>query len=59
MEAMEEKKAENIRHRPQGGDAKGLGVAITPCGLLCFCFAILGPHPQHLEVPRLGVHSEL
>ena len=24
-----------------------------------FFFAILGPHPQHMEVPRLGVESEL
>ena len=22
-------------------------------------FAILGPHPQHMEAPRLGVESEL
>ena len=25
--------------------------------LFCFCFS--GPHPQHMEVPRLGVKSEL
>ena len=24
-----------------------------------FFFAFLGPHPQHMEVPRLGVKSEL
>ena len=24
-----------------------------------FFFAFLGPHPQHMEVPRLGVESEL
>ena len=26
--------------------------------LVCF-FVFLGPHPQHMEVPRLGVKSEL
>ena len=26
-------------------------------GFLLVCF--LGPHPQHMEVPRLGVESEL
>ena len=25
---------------------------------LCL-FAFLGPHPRHMEVPRLGVESEL
>ena len=25
--------------------------------LFCFCF--LGPHPRHMEVPRLGIQSEL
>ena len=24
-----------------------------------FFFSFLGPHPQHMEVPRLGVKSEL
>ena len=24
-----------------------------------FFFVFLGPHPQHMEVPRLGVESEL
>ena len=24
-----------------------------------FFFSFLGPHPQHMEVPRLGVESEL
>ena len=24
-----------------------------------FVFFFLGPHPQHMEVPRLGVESEL
>ena len=26
------------------------------CLFVCFCF--LGPHPRHMEVPRLGVKSE-
>ena len=24
-----------------------------------FCFVFLGPHPQHMEVPRLGVELEV
>ena len=30
-------------------------------GFFCFLFvfSFLGPHPQHMEVPRLGVQSEL
>ena len=28
-------------------------------GIFIFIFAILGPHPLHMEVPRLGVESEL
>ena len=27
--------------------------------LFFFFFALLGPHPWHMEVPRLGVESEL
>ena len=26
---------------------------------LFFIFVLLGPHPWHMEVPRLGVASEL
>ena len=25
----------------------------------CFCFVLLGLHPRHMEVPRLGVKLEL
>ena len=28
-------------------------------GGLFICFIFLGPHPQPMEVPRLGVESEL
>ena len=28
-------------------------------GLFCFVFVFLGPHPRHVEVPRLGVELEL
>ena len=31
----------------------------TELELFFFFFAILGLHPQHMEVPRLGVKSEL
>ena len=27
--------------------------------LFFFLFVFLGPHPQHMEVPRLGVEPEL
>ena len=27
--------------------------------LFCFAFCFLGPHQRHMEVPRLGVKSEL
>ena len=27
--------------------------------LFIYLFALLGPHPKHMEVPRLGVKSEL
>ena len=27
--------------------------------LFVFCFVLLGPHSRHMEVPRLGVKSEL
>ena len=30
-----------------------------PSGLFAFCFWFLGPYSWRLEVPRLGVHSEL
>ena len=26
---------------------------------MCVCFVSLGPHPRHMEVPRLGVQLEL
>ena len=34
---------------------------LTPSGLFWtyFFFVFLGPHPRHMEVPRLGVKSEL
>ena len=31
----------------------------SPLLTVLFCFVFLGPHPQHQEVPRLGVESEL
>ena len=27
--------------------------------MVLFCFFLLGPHPRHMHVPRLGVESEL
>ena len=37
-------------------------IIITKCGaffLFFSLFCFLGPHPQHMEVPRLGIQSEL
>ena len=45
-----------------------LGSGLTGNSLISFCFCFflfflffvfLGRHPQHMEVPRLGVQSEL
>ena len=40
----------------------GPGFFVCPCFVL-FCFVLFcfvsGPHPRHVEVPRLGVQSEL
>ena len=40
-------------------------IIVCGCGFLfvlgffvCLFFVFLGPHPQHMEVPRLGVKSE-
>ena len=35
-----------------------LSVQQTLCFIFCL-LSFLGPHPQHMEVPRLGVQSEL
>ena len=32
---------------------------ILELSLLLLVFCCLGPHPQHMDVPRLGVKSEL
>ena len=32
---------------------------VRDLSLFFFFFAFLGPYPQHMEVPRLGVESEL
>ena len=29
------------------------------CVYVCMCLFFVGPHPRHMEVPRLGVESEL
>ena len=35
------------------------GVSHTASFFFFFFWSFLGPHPQHMEVPRLGVESEL
>ena len=53
------------KKRKQGlKEAKAVqGLAAQRWGLQCmnffFFFVFLGPHPQHMDVPRLGVKSEL
>ena len=42
----------------------GVSVILGNASYCCFCFlfclfVLLGPHPRHMEVPRLGVKSEL
>ena len=32
---------------------------LPPLFIYLFIYCFLGPHPQHMEVPRLGVESEL
>ena len=34
-------------------------LVVYPFYLFIFLFAFLGPHPRHVEVPRLGVKLEL
>ena len=36
-----------------------IGNSHKPLSLLVYFFAFIGPHPRHMEVPRLGVESEL
>ena len=38
-------------------DPRCMYVCVYVCMYVCICF--LGPHPWHMEVPRLGVQSEL
>ena len=37
----------------------GHNTELTPSRNFFFFFVFLGPHPQHGEVPRLGIESEL
>ena len=46
-------------HRQRTGEkGKRLVLCVSVCVCVCVC-VFLGPHPQHMEVPRLGVESEL
>ena len=36
-----------------------LHVFVCVCVCVCVCVVFLGPHLRHMEVPRLGVESEL
>ena len=43
-------------------DGKSYGcmvVIVAVLYLFIYLFCFLGPHPRHMEVPRLGVQSEL
>ena len=39
--------------------AQLLSAVATSMVIFFFFFSFLGPHPRHMEVPRLGVESEL
>ena len=43
----------------QTGVAAERGLVASAVLRFCCCFVFLGPYPQHMEVPRLGVACEL
>ena len=52
--------------KPKGSCQKGrksslllFFLSLSPFFFFFFFFGFLGPHPQYMEVPRLGVESEL
>ena len=46
--------------RSRGSASQQLRKTVVIWGFFCFfVFCFLGPHPQHMEVPRLEVKSEL
>ena len=42
--------------KPSKHPRNHMGISVLFCFVL---FVFLGPHPRHMEVPRLGVESEL
>ena len=36
-----------------------IGFLVVICSNMIFLYFFSGPHPHHMEVPRLGVESEL
>ena len=50
----------SFRQRAASGDAPpSLGSSTTDFLTYFLFFCFLGPHPRHMEVPRLGVQLEL
>ena len=59
-------RGQRVRDHSVKGHSGGPGPQITPSIISCyglsifiFIFRFLGPHLRHMEVPRLGVRSEL
>ena len=48
-----------VSQRTQGRKSKQVAHPNKPFFFFLSFFVFLGPHPQHMEVPRLGVESEL
>ena len=48
-----------FRVQPSQGDAQGRGLNCPIFFVLSFLFFFSWPHLQHMEVPKLGVESEL
>ena len=55
---MKREKGEDCRG-PSCTGPQGWFIFHTPTLVLLLLFVFLGPHPRHMEVPRLGVKSEL
>ena len=53
------KEAKKIRSRQLLGDLEGACSLLLSCEGVFVCLFVLGPYLRHMEVPRVGVRSEL